>query len=146
MEALNVTCESCNKGKVVVIGIWDVDYKIGCDSCNHTFNTHVDGYDAIMDINDYNEQVGDDVRILNENGTWNLIVQFEKDFDLQEYTRNMKHIQSIEDSSKINYYYEFDEKFFNIVRDLHNGKLNINIYKPREESKQKLMAHFGITA
>lgn len=129
MQKVNVNCNHCNVGKVVVIGYYTNGYKIGCDVCSHRFTTDVDGYDEIMDTHDYNEQVGDVVRKLNENGTWNLLVQFEKDFDLEEYTKNMEHIQSIEDSSKINHYYEFDGKYFNIIRDLDNGKLNINIHK-----------------
>ena len=144
MEKLNVTCDSCNKGKLVTLDLIHDDYKIGCDTCDHVFTTHYTGYDCILESHEYNNQVCKDVQVLNSNGTWRTTKGMRhkaKDFDLEAHTKGWKHLQSIE-TYEISHYYQFGAGFIQISHNTVHGTFEIYNYIAKEESIPTLMKHF----
>lgn len=149
MEKLNVMCSACNKGKLVTLDLLHDDYKMGCDTCDHTFWTHYTGFDSLMEEHEYNENVGVDVQILNANGTWsrNAGDRFEgKDFNLEEFTKDMTHIQSIKTYEE-DHYYRKGASFINISQNHIHDTFSIYKYTANDNCMTNLLNHFfGIKA
>lgn len=149
MEKLNVKCSACNEGNLVVKELIHDDYKMGCTDCDSSFTVHYTGFDSIMEEHDYYEQISEDVKILNDNGKWSRThdSQFApKDFNMADFTKGMKHIQTI-DSYMLYHYYQEGGNFYQIQENQIHKTFEIYKYQMKESSFSILVEHFfGIKA
>jgi hypothetical protein len=146
MLKLNVVCKECNRGKLQSPDAHEMfaDYfTVECDTCDNTFSTHYTGFDNILSESDYNNQVCEDVRILNENGSWFSEKQSLKKAQVDEITKGFDLIQKVETAQMDLYYYRSGAEFY-LVQE--SGSYDIAKYVAQESKLNVLMAHFYKTA
>lgn len=146
---LNVECKSCNKGKVYLSDGYDGMndyYTLHCTDCENVFETHYTGMDCILEEHEYNNTVCENVRVLNSYGSW-VFQETKKsgDFNLEVYTKGMKHIQTIEVYENIHYYQD-KVNFYLITENTVHEEFEIAKYEAETEKIPVLMKHFFATA
>ena len=143
MEKLNVVCEECKEGKLVSLDLVHDDYKVGCDTCNNVFWIHYTGFDDLQEQSEYNNMVSESVKLLTNNGVW----VFDKrskfsEMDLEEYTKDMKLIQTIQLDEHIHYYQD-GTNFIRIIQNFVHSEFEIVKYRiEKVENLPMLMEHF----
>jgi hypothetical protein len=146
MLKLNVKCEECGKGKLQSPDAHELfaDYfTVECDACDNTFSTHYTGFDSILAESEYNNQVCEDVRLLNENGSWISEKQNMKKNQIDEITKGFDLIQKVETAVGDLYYYRSGSEFYFVIE---SGSYSIAKYVAHETSLNILIAHFFQTA
>lgn len=153
MIEFKVTCDHCNNGNLCLPNGYDgLDdfYTVHCTNCDHVFTTHYTGMDNILEAHQYNMQVGEDVKLLNANGSWHYINRYQGDsrfsgkdgFDLNEYSKGMKHIQSIEEY-ETHHYYQNKGNFIQISHNSVHDVFEVFNYVLRDDADiSKLTKHF----
>lgn len=140
---LNVKCSKCNKGNLLLPNSYDglVDYyKLSCTKCNHIMEISDIGMDSILDEHNYNSTVNEDVKILDENGSWVCQKQGIPVEKLNEYLKDVKLIQEMQSESFDRYYFQKGTDFYLIMVDSYD--FDISKYRAKEESMDILINHF----
>lgn len=141
MEKLNVLCESCNVGKLVVINFYKIGgHSIGCDVCNNRFSASQTAYNALVTESNHND-AENDVDVMNDSGYWSFVTEYKKGFDLDDYTKDMNKIHTIKENLERTYYH-LDGQFFRFAT-YHDGATTMHHLKPNGiEEFSNLIKHF----
>lgn len=140
MEKLNVTCRTCNKGKLFVDDVIRVNRKIGCDECGSVFWASHYSYYGLLRESECNGE--EDVRVLNENGYWKFFAQFEEQEGIDVgINDDMEKIHSVKENVE-KHYYRLGKHFYSFTKD-SNNLVTMRSYRANgNEEVANINAHF----
>lgn len=140
---LNVDCK-CMKGKLLCLDmINDGDhYIMACDSCDNTFTVHYTGYDCLCEQSQYNDQMNDDIRTLNANGSWIYETGKASAEKLENTLNGAKKIHSIDDGYEIYNFYQKGASFFSTTFNSVHNTTSLSSYRANEDCMANLIKHF----
>ncbi|AYP68197.1 hypothetical protein PQE75_gp065 [Bacillus phage vB_BcoS-136] len=140
-----VKCDKCGKGNLCLPNGYDglADYyEVHCTKCSNVFEVHYTGMDCILGAHEFNCQVSEDVRILENNGSWVCDTQSIKIGEFDKHTKGMELIQEI-DADFTYYYFRSGADFCMIRVACHGYDFDIFKYKAKsDESVMVLLKHF----
>ncbi len=141
-NTLPIECSNCNhEGLEEREGYIDDYTCLYCPSCKNESQIHYTGMDEIYDEVEFKENMSQDVKVLNENGSFPMDTSQNGSYNKEQFKSFVSDMELIQELGDLTYYRKGSE--FYCVMYWNSSKYTIGRYEAHnEESLKVLMSHF----